>query len=74
MAQVGTGNVLNSSTTDRMRQGFGTGLADAGEQVLDRFLNTLPTVTIREGTRVKIYLSDDLLLPDYNDHNLPPNL
>lgn len=73
VAQVGTGNVLNSSATDRMRQGFGTGLADAGEQVLDRFLNILPTVTIREGTRVKIYLSDDLLLPDYHDHNLPSN-
>lgn len=74
VAQVGTGNVLNSSAADRMRQGFGTGLADAGKQVLDRFLNILPTVTIREGTRVKIYLSDDLLLPDYHDHNLPPNL
>ena len=72
-AQIGTGNVLNSSAVDRMREGFGTGLADAGEQVLDRFLNILPTVTIREGTRVKIYLSDDLVLPDYNDHNLPPS-
>jgi type IV secretory pathway VirB10-like protein len=73
-AQIGTGNVLNSSRADRMREGFGAGLADAGEQILDRFLNILPTVTIREGTRVKIYLSDDLLLPDYHYHNLPPNL
>jgi len=31
-------------------------------------LNVLPTVTIREGSRVKVYLSGDLLLPDYNQH------
>jgi len=73
-AQLGTGNLLNETASDRIRQGFGVGMADAGEQVLNRFLNILPTVTIREGTRVKIYLSGDLLLPDYHDHNLPPNL
>ncbi|HKW19566.1 MAG TPA: TrbI/VirB10 family protein [Terriglobales bacterium] len=73
-AQLGTANLLNESATDRIRQGFGVGVADAGEQILNRFLNILPTVTIREGTRVKIYLSSDLLLPDYHDHNLPPNL
>ncbi len=73
-AQLGTGSQLDQTASDRIRQGFGVGLADAGEQVLNRFLNILPTVTIREGTRVKIYLSGDLLLPDYHDHNLPPNL
>ena len=74
VSQAGTGTVLTSTTEDRIRQGFGAGLADAGQQVLDRFLNILPTVTIREGTRVKIYLSGDLLVPDYHDHTLPPNL
>jgi type IV secretory pathway VirB10-like protein len=73
-AQLGTGSLLDQTAADRIRQGFGVGMADAGEQVLNRFLNILPTVTIREGTRVKIYLSGDLLLPDYHDHNLPPNL
>ena len=74
VSQAGTGTVLNSTAEDRMRQGFGAGLANAGTQVLDRFLNILPTITIREGTRVKIYLSGDLLLPDYHDHHLPPSL
>ena len=40
----------------------------SSEHILDRFLNILPTVTIREGSRVKVYLSDDLLLPDYAQH------
>lgn len=71
VSQAGTGTVLNSTAEDRMRQGFGAGLANAGNQILDRFLNILPTITIREGTRVKIYLSGDLLLPAYHDHHLP---
>jgi len=74
VAQLGTGSVLNSTSTDRMREGFGAGMANAGEHILDRFLNVLPTVTIREGTRIKIYLSNDLLVPDYTTHTLPSNL
>jgi len=42
-----------------------------GERIMDRFLNLMPTITIREGTRVKVYLSNDLLLPDYNQHTMP---
>lgn len=74
VAQIGTGSVLNSNSTDRLREGFGVGMASGGEHILDRFLNILPTVTIREGSRVKIYLSDDLLLPDYATHTMPSNL
>ena len=32
---------------------------------MNRFLNRLPTVTIREGHRVKVYLTNDLDLPAY---------
>jgi type IV secretion system protein VirB10 len=49
-------------------------MALAGERILDRFLNILPTITIREGTRVKVYLSDDLFLPDYNQHTMRADL
>jgi len=74
VAQLGSGTVLNSDASDRIRQGFGVGMANAGEHILDRFLNILPTVTIREGTRIKIYLSNDLLVPDYHTHTMPTNL
>jgi type IV secretion system protein TrbI len=73
-AQVGTGSALEANGADRIREGFSAGLATAGEQILDRFLNILPTVTIREGTRLKIYLSGDLLLPDYHTHSLPSDI
>jgi type IV secretion system protein VirB10 len=74
VAESGTGNVLTDSAIDRMRAGFGGSLANSSSQILDRFLNVLPTVTIREGARVKIYLSGDLLLPDYAQHTLQSDL
>jgi type IV secretion system protein VirB10 len=45
--------------------GFGNATAEATIQVLNRFLNRLPTITIREGRRVKVYLTSDLELPAY---------
>jgi type IV secretory pathway VirB10-like protein len=74
IAEAGTGNVLNNSGLDQARAGFGSSLAVSSEHILDRFLNILPTVTIREGSRVKIYLSDDLLLPDYAQHTIKPDI
>lgn len=41
----------------------GAGLAASGGQVLDRFLNRLPTVTIRAGHRLRVWLTSDVLLP-----------
>jgi len=69
-----TGTVLTGSGTDRLREGFGQSLAQSSEHILDHFLNLLPTVTIREGHRVKIYLSGDLALPEYSAHHLPSDL
>ena len=42
-----------------MRQGFAASTPQSAAQILDRFLNILPTVRIREGHRVKVYLSGD---------------
>lgn len=53
------------SFSDAYGQGFGASLASSAGRILDRFLNVLPTVTIREGHRIKIYLTSDLHLPPY---------
>lgn len=65
VAQIGTGNAFTETSTDRMREGFGLSMAHSSARILDRFLNVLPTLTIREGHRVKIYLAGDLFLPQY---------
>jgi len=74
VAQTGSGNFLTQSATDRAKIAAGESLALTSERILDKFLNILPTVTIREGTRVKIYLSSDLVVPDYASHTVPPNI
>jgi type IV secretory pathway VirB10-like protein len=74
VAEAGTGNVVTASGTDLLRQGLAGSMAQSSAQILDKFLNILPTVTIREGHRVKVYLSGDLPLPDYNNHKMPSDL
>ena len=74
VAEAGTGNSFTNSPLDQARAGLGSSLANSSMQILDRFLNILPTVTIREGSRLKIYIAGDLLLPDYADHTIEPNL
>jgi type IV secretory pathway VirB10-like protein len=71
VAEAGTAGSLNASSSDVMRQGFAASTAQSSAQILDKFLNIMPTVTIREGHRVKVYLSGDLALPDYNNHKMP---
>lgn len=74
VAEGGTAGAFNASSSDLMRQGFAQGTAQSSAQILDKFLNIMPTVTIREGHRVKIYLSGDLALPDYSNHKMPSDM
>ena len=74
VAEAGTAGALTASGGDLMRQGFAQSTAQSSAQILDRFLNILPTITIREGHRIKVYLSGDLALPDYANHTMPANL
>jgi type IV secretion system protein VirB10 len=62
------------TTADAYRQGVAASLSQSSIHILDRFLNLLPTITIREGHRVKVYLMQDLLVPDYNQHTMPSDL
>lgn len=48
--------------------GVGDATSQATLQVMNRFLNRLPTITIREGHRVKVYLTSDIELPAYVEH------
>jgi type IV secretion system protein TrbI len=74
VAVGGTSGALTASGGDLMRQGFAQSTAQSSAQILDRFLNILPTITIREGHRIKVYLSGDLALPDYANHTMPSDL
>jgi type IV secretion system protein VirB10 len=57
-----------------MRNGVSQGIGQNAQRVMERFLNVLPTFTIRERARVKIMLAGDLLLPDSKNHTMDPDL
>jgi type IV secretion system protein VirB10 len=67
LAEVQSGVGLDATELDAYRQGAAANVAQSSARILDRFLNLLPTVTIREGHRIKVYLSNDLELPAYRD-------
>ena len=45
------------------RAGAGQALGQAGMQILSRFLNRYPTITIRAGHRLRIWFTSDVLVP-----------
>ena len=67
-AGLGTGD---RDRTVIIAGGVGDATSQATLQVMNRFLNRLPTITIREGHRVKVYLTSDVELPAYVGPRLP---
>jgi type IV secretion system protein VirB10 len=65
---------LSQTGSEAYRSGIAGSVSQSSTQVLDHFLNIPPTVTIREGHRVKVYFTQDLLLPAYENHTVPPNI
>jgi type IV secretion system protein TrbI len=74
LSQANTQYGIDTSAGDAYRQGMATSLSQSSLRILDRYLNVLPTFTIREGHRVKIYLTEDLILPAYHKHQMQNDL
>ena len=49
--------------SEGFRAGAGQGLGQSATQILQRFLNRLPTITIRAGHRLRIWFTSDVLVP-----------
>jgi type IV secretion system protein VirB10 len=61
----------NESGTEAYKSGIASSLSQSSANVLDRFINIPPTITIREGHRIKVYITQDMLLPAYENHAMP---
>jgi type IV secretion system protein VirB10 len=73
LAQIGNnGSVLSPST--EIWNGISGQSAEEGEQVLNHFLNRLPIITLKEGSRARVYIGTDLLIPSYAEHRVNPTL
>ena len=72
-AAVGAVGVLSGLTarqgnpyeggTAAFRANAGQGLGQAATRILDRFLNRMPTITIRAGHRLRVWFTSDVLVP-----------
>jgi type IV secretory pathway VirB10-like protein len=73
LAQIGNNSsVLDPST--QIRNGISEQTAAEGEQVLNHFLNRLPIITLKEGSRARVYVGRDILIPSYAEHRMDPTL
>ena len=73
LSQVGNnGSVLQSST--EIRNGITAQTSQESEQILNHFLNRLPVITLKEGSRARVYIGADLLIPSYAQHRVDPAL
>lgn len=73
LAQIGNnGTVLDPST--QIRNGISEQSSAEGEQVLNHFLNRLPIITLKEGSRARVYIERDILIPSYAEHRVDPTL
>ena len=71
-AEISSGNgSVYPSGQDAFQYGAAASVSQSATTVLDQFINIPPTITIREGHRVKVYISQDLLLPAYDNHTIP---
>ncbi len=74
LAQSNTRYGVEGSAAEVYEQGVTNSLSQSALHILDRYLNVLPTFTIREGCRIKIYLSQDMVLPAFDQHPAPNDL
>jgi type IV secretion system protein VirB10 len=70
-AEATTNSGYNENGSDAYRQGIASSLSQSSANVLDRFINIPATITIREGHRIKVYITQDMLLPAYENHDMP---
>ncbi len=63
-----SGLTLAGASPFGLRAGVGQGLGGSATTLLDRFLNRMPTVTIRAGHRLRIWFTADVLVPTPTKH------
>lgn len=65
------GGTISTSGSQAFTTGTAGSISQSANTILDRFMQIPPTITIREGHRVKIYFIQDMLLPAYSNHTIP---
>ena len=64
------GGTITTSGSQGFTNGAAGSVSSSATTVLDQFLQIPPTITIREGHRVKVYFTQDVLVPAYDNHRI----
>jgi type IV secretory pathway VirB10-like protein len=64
------GSSFVGSGSQEFTNGAASSVSESATTILDRFMQIPPTITIREGHRVKVYFTQDMLLPAYDNHTI----
>jgi type IV secretory pathway VirB10-like protein len=70
LAQIGNDNILDPSA--QIRNGITSQTGEEAVQILNHFLNRLPIITLKEGSRARVYIGRDILIPSYAEHRVEP--
>jgi type IV secretory pathway VirB10-like protein len=65
------GGTITTSGSQAFTNGTASSVSQSATTILDRFMQIPPTITIREGHRVEVYFTQDMLLPAYSNHTIP---
>jgi type IV secretory pathway VirB10-like protein len=65
------GGTISTSGSQAFTTGAAGSVSQTSTAILDKFIQIPPTITIREGHRVKVYFTQDMLVPAYTNHTIP---
>jgi type IV secretion system protein VirB10 len=66
------GSSIGASGSQTLMNSTSQSLSSTSNSILSQFMQIPPTITIRPGTRVKVFITQDLLLPAYSNHTVNP--
>jgi type IV secretion system protein VirB10 len=64
------GSSINSNGSQMLVNGAASSISSASATILGQFMQIPPTITIRPGHRIKVFITQDLLLPAYSNHTI----
>jgi len=70
-AELSTGSLVTERGAGRLEEGAAMGMSASSLQILSKFLNRMPTITVPRGKRIQVYLAANYQLPDYAKHKMP---
>ena len=64
------GGIYGGSGPEVYTNGAASSVSQSATTIMDRFMQIPPNITIREGHRIKVYFTQDMLLPAYENHRI----